>query len=332
MVRLAFLALVLGALGVVGVVSGVGASAASASGDPLTLITEPDAGMAPIYAFLASARHTVDLVMYEFEDVEAERILAADAARGVRVRVILDQADVGAVNRPARSYLLAHGVAVRWASSRYELTHEKSAVVDGRAALVTTMNLGPARYESTDRDFAVLDSDPKDVAAIDSTFDADWRATATVPSPGSDLLWSPGAEDEMVALVESARSAVLVENEEMGDSRVTHALERAAAHSVDVVVVMTRSSEWSAALDALAAAGVEVRTYPEDSTSLYIHAKVIAVDPGHADSRVFVGSQNFSSASLDRNRELGIVTADPSLVRAIAYTVDRDARAGTPDS
>jgi hypothetical protein len=46
-----------------------------------------------------------------------------------------------------------------------------------------------------------------------------------------------------------------VENEEMGDSTVTAALEAAAKRGVDVTVVMTADSEWNTAFAALRRAG-----------------------------------------------------------------------------
>jgi phosphatidylserine/phosphatidylglycerophosphate/cardiolipin synthase-like enzyme len=66
-----------------------GATAATGA-SRLSLITEPNAGMGPIFSLLASAQHSVDVVMYELVDPRAEAILTSDAARGVRVRVLLD--------------------------------------------------------------------------------------------------------------------------------------------------------------------------------------------------------------------------------------------------
>ena len=80
-----------------------------------TLITEPDAGMGPLDAFMASAQHSVDMSMYELADQQAESILAADDARGVHVRVVLDQHRERARNRAAFGFLSAHRVAVHWA-------------------------------------------------------------------------------------------------------------------------------------------------------------------------------------------------------------------------
>jgi phosphatidylserine/phosphatidylglycerophosphate/cardiolipin synthase-like enzyme len=267
--------------------------------------------------------------MYELDDPVVESILAADAARGVRVRVILDKAYAGYRNAAAFAYLGAHRVAVRWAPARFDLDHEKAAVIDDTTALVMTMNF-TARYYATTRDVVVVDTQPADVAAIETTFDADWGVGGAAPAPtGEDLLWSPGSERALVDLIDSARDSVSVENEEMEDPHITDALAGAARRHVKVTVVMTEDSSWSDALDSLAAAGVEVRTYPDTESALYIHAKIVVVDPGRTDERVFVGSQNFSAASLLYNRELGIVTARPTIVETLARLVASDAVGGT---
>ena len=41
------------------------------SASNLSLIIEPDAGIAPLYALLRSAHHSVDIVIYELEDNRA---------------------------------------------------------------------------------------------------------------------------------------------------------------------------------------------------------------------------------------------------------------------
>jgi hypothetical protein len=118
---------------------------------------------------------------------------------------------------------------------------------------------------------------------------------------------------------------LLIENEEMDDSDITNALEAAARRGVDVEVVMTYSSSWASAFDDLVAAGVRVRTYSSDAR-LYIHAKVIVAD----GTTAFLGSQNYSVASLDYNRELGVITTDPTLVGPVAQILASDFAGATP--
>ena len=310
------------------VVVGHRAGAETRATGTLQLLVEPQAGMGPIDQYLRAARHSVDLEMYELEDPVVESILAADAARGVRVRVILDEAYIGSENSAAFSYLATHHVTVRWAPARFDLDHEKAAVIDDATALVMTMNF-TARYYAHTRDVVVVDTEPADVAAIESTFDADWsRGGAGTAPTGADLLWSPGSEGALVGLIGSARVSVDVENEEMGDADVTAALTAAARRGVHVVVVMTADSEWDGVLGELSEAGAEVRTYPDTPSALYIHAKIVVVDAGSADERAFVGSENFSVTSLVFNRELGIVTSRPGVAEALAHLVASDATGG----
>lgn len=87
---------------------------------------------------------------------------------------------------------------------------------------------------------------------------------------------------------------------------------------------MTASKSWDAAFAQLRPAGVHVATYPNTSAALYIHAKAIVADAATATARAFVGSENFSAASLTKNRELGVTTTTPTVVNALDATVTAD--------
>ena len=114
----------------------------------------------------------------------------------------------------------------------------------------------------------------------------------------------------------------------MDDEEATSALIADAKRGLRVVVVMTADSRWDGALDELASAGAEVRTYPDSATALYVHAKVIDVDPATSSGRAFVGSENLSVSSLVYNRELGIVTDARGVVGQLATMVLADAAGG----
>ena len=99
----------------------------------------------------------------------------------------------------------------------------RAFVPDGRTAVVMTLNLTDRYYAST-RDVAVVDHGAADAAAIEATFGADWSGAPSA-APGEDLLWSPCSEQPLLALIASARTTLLIENEEMSDTWITSALE-----------------------------------------------------------------------------------------------------------
>ena len=311
--------------------SGSAAPASSnvSGGSSLKLITEPADGLGAIYALIRDARSSVDLTMYELADSTAESELAADAARGVNVRVILDRHYEESANRGAYDYLTARGVHVRWGPAETTF-HQKTLTVDDRTSVIMTLNL-TSRYYADTRDFAVIDTKHADVAAIVTTFDADFAGRAITPPDGADLVWSPtNAQASVLKVISGAKHTLAVEDEEMDDPAVTSALAAAARRGVDVKIIMTADSDWDSAFNQLAAAGAHVRLYPDSSSALYIHAKVIVADAGRSDERALIGSQNFSVASLEYNRELGILTTIRSVVTAVSATLARDYAGGSP--
>ncbi len=266
------------------------------------------------------------MTMYELSDTAAEQILIADHRRGVRVRVLLDRDySGGSVNQAAYSTLSSGGVPVAWANDA-EIFHQKTITVDGAESAIMTGNLTP-QYYATTRDFVVMDDQAADVAAIESVFATDWSGAVPASGPpGVDLVWSPGSEPELAALINSATRSVVVENEEMDSTPIEDALESDARRGVDITVVMTADAEWDAAFSQLAAAGVHVVLYPDTSSALYIHAKVIDVD----STKAFVGSENFSTASLDDNRELGLITSSAGVLRPLNSALSTDVANGQP--
>ncbi len=287
---------------------------------PLTLVTEPDDGMAMVKNQIDGAFKTLDLVVYEFEDPELEQALVDAKNRGVLVRVILQNLDFAGqqVNQPAYDFLKSHGVAVMWAQDYFPLTHQKTLTIDGARSLIMTCNLDTQFYASS-RDFIVVDSNPDDVAAISAAFLSDWSGAQETPGNGQDLVWSPASADTLLALINASQTSLDIYNEEMADPRIIEALKEAAKRGVAVRVAMTYNTSWKDAFNELTSAGVSVHTYASTSRH-YIHAKVMVAD----FQRAFVGSQNFSLQSLDLNRELGILISRSDIVSSLETTFAND--------
>ena len=290
-----------------------------------TLITEPDQSYTPVYNFIGTATKTLDMTMYELVDTTAEQDLVAAAKKGVTVRVILDQNLEKSSNTTAFNYLNANGVSTVWAKSG-RTTHQKTITVDGTTSLIMTGNL-TSKYYSTTRDFGVIDTNSLDVNAIEKVFNADYANTAITPTDGDNLVWSPtDSQTQLLALINGATKSLNVENEEMGDAAITSALENAAKKGVDVTITMTNSgNDYATEFDALTSAGAHVSTYTGE-TPIYIHAKAIVADGGTA----YVGSENFSNASLNENRELGMITTNSSIVSSVNSTLTKDFTGATP--
>jgi cardiolipin synthase A/B len=291
------------------------------------LITEPRAGFSPVYRLIRGARHRIDMTMYELADTTAERDLAAAARRGVTVHVVLDQRE-RSTNSAAFRYLAARRVKVTWSSPRFEYTHQKTVLIDHSAAGIMTANL-TSKYYATSRDFLVIDKAPADISAIARVFSADFAHRAIRPGDGRDLVWSPtDSQRQLLALIGGARHSLRIYSEEMGDSTIEDALIRAARRGVDVRVCAENSGgEYDDDFARLAQAGVHI-SYFSSPSGFYIHGKVVEADYGTGRQRMFVGSENFSSTSLNRNRELGLIVRTHGALASMAATFAADFRRG----
>jgi phosphatidylserine/phosphatidylglycerophosphate/cardiolipin synthase-like enzyme len=304
----------------------------SAGSGALTVLSEPQAGLKVIDKLITGARSSIELTMYTLRDTTAESDLAAAAKRGVAVRVILDQHLEKKFNTATYSYLKAHKVQVTWAPSGVTY-HQKTLTVDNKTSVIMTLNMNSGDYAGT-RDFAVIDTNKQDVDAIVTTFKADFahKKTSTyTPPDGADLVWSPtNSQAAILAVIDAARHTLSVENEEMADTVIISALEADAKRGVAVRITMTKESEWDDAFSALEKAGAHVRLYKNSTKVIYIHAKVVIADAGASDEQMFVGSENFSSASLRRNRELGLRTTNKSVIGAVDAVLAADYKGATP--
>jgi cardiolipin synthase len=289
-----------------------------------TLTTVPEAGYQPVYRFISSARKTLD---------KATAALIADAKRGVAVRVLLDStAGNKAANQPAYNDLKAHGVKVRWAWPGV-LWHQKSIVRDARAVAIMTCNLD-ASYYPVIRGWIVVTNKPATVAGVEATFNADFKKkhrppTRGVVPKGSELIWSPGAQSPLVKLIGSARpgTTLYAEDEQLDSAAIVQALVAAAKRGVTVDLTMSDSSEWVTAFNALVVGGVHVSLYVA-GPPLYIQSKAISVN----DRTVYVGSINFTTPMMNDDRNMGIITTDPTVVRGITSTMASDFAGATPYS
>lgn len=309
---------------------------------------ESDNSVTPLYALVNNAQKTIDMTMYALEDTTFSADLVAACNRGVKVRVILDQNLEKSGNTSAYNQLnAAANCSAVWANKAFQASHQKSIILDGTQVAIMSLNL-QTQYYSTTRDFALLENDPVDIAAIQATFNADYAAGTPSsgvagasdfsyqPGAGDDLIWSPTtAQPDMLAIINGATKTVLVENEEMGASNIVSALEAASARGVTVHIAMVETStkapysSYSTEWTALEAAGCGVHVYPDTTTGLYIHAKAVVADFSLPTQSVYMGSINYSSASMTENRELGVYISDPASVQLLNSAMAADYAGGT---
>jgi phosphatidylserine/phosphatidylglycerophosphate/cardiolipin synthase-like enzyme len=294
------------------------------------LVTEPDQGLTAIYNLIATATKSIDMTMYELTDVTVMDAFQGAAAKGIAVRVILNQSgSQKATNTPAYNFLLKNKCGVHWSNPAFSVTHQKTITIDAATSAIMTLNLTPDDYAMT-RDFAVITNNAADVAAIETTFNADFtNATITAPT-GENLVWSPSNSlSSLLAIINGATASLLISQEEFEETDLENALLAALKRGVQVTLVQENlENKYNTTLTALKNAGAKIAVYTS-STGYYIHAKTVLVDYGTATAKLFVGSENFTENSLEDNRELGLIFSDAACMTGVQNAITKDFAGGT---
>ena len=296
---------------------------------PTTLYVEPTDGEAPLLAALQGAKSAVHVEAYMLTDTAIVDALVAAKQAGCDVKVVLEQNPYMASGTNDTAYATLHsaGVLVNWVATSFQLTHTKTIVIDpGQptgAVWIMSLNLSKSAF-TTNRDYAAVDADPSDVAEADAIILSDFANVADARASRRLLVSPEDSRTKLAALVDGAAASLDVEMEELSDGAMEQKLGDAATRGVRVRIVVPSSSVSSAtttALTWLKGRGASVKRLSSPS----MHAKAIVAD----QARAYVGSVNLTSASLDKNREIGVITATPGAVSRLEATIDVDFAKGT---
>ncbi|GHO65777.1 hypothetical protein KSC_046690 [Ktedonobacter sp. SOSP1-52] len=313
-----------------------GTSSNTSNGSPTSLGTgsqnvqvfvEPDAGYQVITDAINQAQKSVWVEMYLLTERHVISALEEAAYNGKDVRVMLEGHPYGSgSSSPSQTIdrLNAAGVQAKTTNPAFALTHEKGMILDGKTAYILTANLTLSALggssSTTNREYGIIDTNAQDVQGAIDIFNADWDRK-DVQVNGSNLVVSPiNSRGVFLSLINGAQKSLIVEAEEMQDQQVEQALINAVKHGVAVQVVLPQPQSGSDSnqqgLDTITNGGVKVR----ESSKLYMHAKMMVVD----GQKAFVGSENISTASFERNRELGVIIADGNVINTLQQTFQQD--------
>lgn len=290
------------------------------------LIVLPDDTGKPIVDAIATASQSINIRMFLFTDPTLLSAVIGARKRGVKVRVMLNRARRSgeSENEEARKALQDAGVEVRDSNPAFDLTHQKSMVVDHATGFVESLNWEPRDLTST-RDYAVVTRDAGDIAEMVRGFDADWERAEFAPAPDSRLIWCPNNGRERVAhFIDSARHSLWVQNERYQDTVIIERLVRAIGRGVKVHILARpphtlkadKLIEGVGGLRIVQDVGGKVHSLKH----LKVHAKMLLAD----GERAIVGSINLAPGSFDSRRELAIETDDHRVVKRLKEVAEHD--------
>ena len=293
---------------------------------PRYLVVLPDDSARPILDALDQAETSLRIKMFLFSDPHILEAVTRAHRRGVKVRIMLnpERRDGEKENDETRKKLRNAGIEVMDSNPAFELTHEKSMIVDDQSAWIMSLNWATKNLTET-RDYAVVTSHAHEVKEIIECFEADWARRPFDPGEHSHMIWCVGnARQRIAEFIDDAQHSLWVQNERYQDPLIIEHFVRASRRGVNVHVMarpphalkQEKLAEGVAGLRILDDVGVKVHKVHH----LKLHAKLLFAD----GARAIVGSINLAPGSFNSRRELAIEVWDQEVVDRIHKLVRHD--------
>ena len=261
-----------------------------------------------------------------FSDPSLIQAVIAAQKRGVKVRIMLNPARRSGEteNDDSRKTLSDAGIEVIDSNPAFDLTHEKSMVVDDSTAFIQSLNWETRNITET-RDYAVVTTHKHEVGEIMECFDADWARTPFNSGEDSHLIWCTGNGRQRIGrFIDEAKHTLWVQNERYQDPVIIEHLVRANRRGVKIHVLARPPHKLKKAKLVEAVGGMrimeDVGVKVHKLKGLKLHAKLLFAD----DLRAIIGSINLAPGSFDSRRELAIEVHDEEIARSLKHVVQKD--------
>jgi cardiolipin synthase A/B len=297
-----------------------------------SLVVLPDDSVRPLVEAIHQSSKSLRIKMFVFSDPVLLQAVIAAHKRGVKVRIMLNPSRRSGEkeNDATHQVLTDAGVSVLDTNPVFDVTHEKSMVIDDEVAYIQSLNWQTKNFTRT-RDYAVSTRHKHEVDEVIECFDADWNRQEFKPGDQSHLIWCTGNGRQRIAhFIDEAKHTLWVQNERYQDPVIIERLVRANRRGVKVKVMMRpphtlkkeKLIEGIGGVRILDDVGIKVHKLK----GLKLHAKLLFAD----DVRAIIGSINLAPGSFDSRRELAIELRDDDIASRIHEIVHQDWKNSRP--
>jgi phosphatidylserine/phosphatidylglycerophosphate/cardiolipin synthase-like enzyme len=271
------------------------------------LIVQPNDGIKPILTAVERAKKAIDIIIFRFDLKRLEKALEAAVGRGVTVRALIAHTNSGGERhlRGLELRMLEAGVTVSRTGKDLVRYHGKLMIIDREELHVYGFN-----YTSRDlssRSFGLVARDRRVVQEALRLFEADAQREDFEPSLDGFVISPENAREQLATFIKRAKKSLAIYDPKVSDVQMIRLLHQRAKAGVDVRIIGKVGKR---------ASDLRVQKLP----GMRLHVRTIIRD----NEEAFVGSQSLRDLELEARREVGLMTRDSHVVKALSEVFEAD--------
>jgi len=266
-----------------------------------------------------NAKSRIYLQTYIFTEKRIKSALKKAYDRGVEVKIILEQNVYKApkLNNKVFYELKKYWIDMKWASRDFALTHAKFFVIDNEI-IMSTGNISYSTF-SKNRDFFIETSDTIIVKVLERIFENDFIWKREVPYKHEVVLSPTYSREKLEELINTAKNNINMYSQNFSDKNISDLLVKKSKSWIKINMIAPSLSKMPNNEEVyikLRKAWINII----EKTNPYIHAKALEID----NKFLLIWSINYSSYSIDKNREVSLIIKNPELIKKFEKIFNQD--------
>lgn len=257
---------------------------------------------------IENSKEKIYIEVYMFTENRIKTALIKAKKRWIDVKVILEKDPYMAYSINDKTYneLKKNTIEVVWSNTKnYSLNHSKMIIIDDEIIL-STWNLTYSTF-TQNRDFFVFIKDKKILLDFLKIFDYDFNWIKNYVENENIVISPNNSRIKIEKLFENAKNEIKIYMQYLNDEEMNQKLLKLKEKdNLKIQIIIDETAINNETTKNLQNKWIEIKKLPKYK----MHSKAILID----NETIFIWSVNFSNYSLDKNRELWILTNDKQII------------------
>lgn len=272
-----------------------------------------------IVSKMNNSKKRIYLEVYMLTETKLKDALKKAKDRWVEVKVVLEKNPYMAfnINNKTYDFLYKNNINVVWSNlENYALNHSKFIIIDDELVLAS-WNFTYSTF-SKNRDIFLFIKDSEILALFGKTFDLDFKWEKSSPYDDSLVISPDYSRNKIETLFRWATKNIDMYFPYLADESLQGVIFEKVKSWVKIRLIVDKVAlkDDSEQIDEFKKAWIEIKDLKKNK----VHAKAVLVDQKY----LYIWSENFSTNSLDKNRETWILLKNKDIISKFQELFKKD--------